>query len=368
MGTGNDRVFVISWSQTVIDKMPVAPVSSLRAGARWRWAGVPLGIDRPCDLAGRAGAAGDLDGNENNRRRRVVSGLCHLVAAAIDRSRPVGAWWVEPDDLNVGFEVTDGHSSYIATLIFAPVDGGGDACLLVFEADLPPADTDLWVVRVNLTPDPQDGLAKQPVGMVRLRRGTRLRTPGGETRIEDISQGDQLLTRDNGVQPVLWVAQRQIPVSDPAQALIAPPVRLRGGALCAGQPDADLLVSGDHQILLQGAPARMVCGESEVLISALDLLDERRVVLDRAPTASTEHFIALQNHEVIWANAVQIESFHPANCALHTLDAKALGRLFSRYPYLAYDADAFAPFLWLRDGLGNRAGRGDDAIGVAQSA
>lgn len=336
MKTGVESAFVISWSQTAIDGMRAAPVTSLCVGARWCWAGDPLRIERPSELVALEKASGETD-----RRRRTALGIRKLVGAATDPSRPFGTHRVESADLNMGFEVTDGYSSYIITLI----DGADDQVLLAFDGDVPPCDTNLWVVRASLQSDRENRLAEQPVGMIRLSQGTRLRTPDGEACIENLRQGDEILTRDNGVQRVLWTGQRRVSFSDFAAKPQSRPVRLSGGALRPGQPDADLIVSGSHQILLNGRRAREVFGEEEVLISALDLLDERRVVLDHTQAVLAEHFVLLEKHEVIWANAVQVESFHPVNSGFETLNAEQLGRLFRVYPYLAYAAPAFAPFL-----------------------
>lgn len=353
MKTGTQSAFVISWSQTTIDGKPAAPVASLCVGACWRWAGEPLRIARPSELVALERASGETD-----RRRRTALGIQKLVWAAIDPSRPFGAHRVESADLNMGFEVTDGHSSYIISV----VDGADDQVLLVFDGDGPPADACLWVVRASMCPDHENRLSEQPVGMIRLPQGTRLRTPEGEACIENLQEGDNVLTRDNGVQKILWSGRRCMSFAELSAIPRSRPIRLRGGALRPGQPDADLVVSGNHQILLNGKRAREAFGEDEVLISALDLLDESRVVMDRDQGDLTEHFILLAMHEVVWANAVQVESFHPVNSGLETLDARQLGQLFRKYPYLAYDAMAFAPF------LGQDVAENDAAVFVKQMA
>ena len=50
METGFNGTFVISWSQTEVDGIPGASVTSLGVGSNWRWTGTPLRVDGPRDL------------------------------------------------------------------------------------------------------------------------------------------------------------------------------------------------------------------------------------------------------------------------------------------------------------------------------
>ncbi|MGB1033734.1 MAG: Hint domain-containing protein [Primorskyibacter sp.] len=45
--------------------------------------------------------------------------------------------------------------------------------------------------------------------------------------------------------------------------------------------------------------------------------------------------LMLEKHEVIWANGVETESFHPASASLQTLEARDRGRLLQMLPGLA---------------------------------
>ncbi|MDG1802079.1 MAG: hemolysin-type calcium-binding protein, partial [Paracoccaceae bacterium] len=47
METGFEGAFVISWSQTELDGLWAAPISSLRTGAVWRWTGEAVRVDGP---------------------------------------------------------------------------------------------------------------------------------------------------------------------------------------------------------------------------------------------------------------------------------------------------------------------------------
>ncbi|UWQ13741.1 Hint domain-containing protein [Aliiroseovarius sp. M344] len=335
METGFNGTFVISWSQTEVDGMPGASVTSLGVGSNWRWTGTPLRVDGPRELRDLESASGEQD-----QRRRAAHSVHKLVGAAIDPSRPLGSHSVDSHQLNMGFEITDGHASYVVTLI----DGADDQTLLMFVGELPPANTDFWVVRASMSPNPKNELVEQPAGVICFAPGTRLRTHSGEVPVEDLREGDELQTRDNGTQKVLWIGNKRITGARMFAMPELRPIRLRAGAIRSGQPDADLIVSGQHQILLNGKRARELFNEDEVLISARDLVDERRVVVDYTIREITYYHVLLENHEVVWANGVPAESFHPANANLDSLEPDQRNRLIEMFPQLDFNPMAYGGY------------------------
>lgn len=100
--------------------------------------------------------------------------------------------------------------------------------------------------------------------------GTRIATPHGVRAIETLAVGEQVVTRDHGLQPIRWIGARQVP----ALGCFAP-VHLRAGTL-TGQ-DRDLLVSPQHRLLFQGYRAELLFGTTEVLVAAKHLIDGRAV-------------------------------------------------------------------------------------------
>ena len=128
MKTGYRGTFVISWAQTEVDGLPGAPVASLGVGASWRWTGKPLRVDGPREVLDLEAAS-----DEEDLRRRAAYVVQNLVGAAMDPAQPIEAHEVDSTRLNMGFEVTDGHASYIASLI----DAKSRQPLLMFVGDMP---------------------------------------------------------------------------------------------------------------------------------------------------------------------------------------------------------------------------------------
>ncbi len=336
MEAGYRGTFVISWAQTEIDGRLNAPVATLGVGSSWRWSGEMLRVDGPPGvlLLERGPAEADL-------RRRAARGVHRLVGAAMAPGTVSGDIAVEDGVLNVGFEVTDGHKSHVLTLI----EVGPEASpLIMFAGAPPPADTDLWVVRTTLRPGHVNRLCDQPTGVICFTPGTMIRCEGGARPVEALREGDRVQTRDNGLQEILWIGHRRI---SGARLYAMPelrPVRLRAGALADGEPDGDLVVSPRHRLLIRGPRAVELFNTDEVLVAAADLIDDRSVLRDHHLREVTYVHVLLEHHEVVWANGVATESFHPAQAGLESVTPEQRARLIERFPELEQDPNAYGGY------------------------
>ena len=163
--------------------------------------------------------------------------------------------------------------------------------------------------------------------------GTRITTPMGLRPVEDLRPGDLVLTLDHGLQPVRWAGKRTVP----GRGKLAP-MRLKKG-LIAGQ-QADLIVSPQHRVLMQGYRAQMYFGESEVLVAAKHLLTDDRAHREDCEEVTYVH-ILFDQHEVILAEGAPTESFHPGELGLDGIDDAAREELFSIFPELRTNPNGF---------------------------
>lgn len=171
-----------------------------------------------------------------------------------------------------------------------------------------------------------------------------IRTADGARRIEQLREGDHVQTKDNGLQPVRWIGSRRM---SGARLFAMPqlrPIRFRAGALGDAQPDADLLVSPSHRMLVKGRVAHDLFNTHEVLVTARDLVNGRSVTIDAHAREVTYIHLLLDFHEVLWANGVETESFHPASAALETLDATDRARLLDQFPQIAFDPHTYGGY------------------------
>lgn len=330
MNTGFRGTFVISWSQTEIDGVEAAPIGCMLTGAAWSWRGDAVQVD---------GASGvlQLDGAEGAEalRKRAAQVVHRLVGAALAGDAAMHTTEKQRDAglADRSFILTNGSQTFTATVIDA---GSGAQPLLMFLDELPPRNTDLWVVhhtvRSNTNTDP---LAAD--GVICFTAGTRIATPNGATLVETLSVGDMVLTQDNGPQPVLWIGSRHM---TGARLFAMPrlrPVRIKTGAFGIERPDQEFLVSPEHRLLVSGRMAQDLFNTTEVLVAAKDLVDGRVIATDLCARSVTYIHLLLPHHNILWANGVATESFHPAHANLASLDDADRAHLLNAFPGLDLD-------------------------------
>jgi len=113
------------------------------------------------------------------------------------------------------------------------------------------------------------------------------------------------------------------------------PIRFRSGALGIGRPDGDLLVSPQHRMLVKGAAAQALFNTPEVLVAAENLVNDLSVTVDHELREVTYVHVLLERHNVVWANGLETESFHPSNTALEMIDDRQRAGLLAVLPGIA---------------------------------
>ncbi len=163
--------------------------------------------------------------------------------------------------------------------------------------------------------------------------GTLIETKRGRVAVDKLRPGDRVLTRDNGYQPIRWIGRRRLKAADLAAAPQLQPVRIAAGALGEGLPEADMLVSPQHRMLISGARAELLFGEAEVLAAALHMLGQPGITRQRRDEVTYLHLM-FDAHEIIRANGAWTESFQPGDHTLAHLDAPQRAELAAIFPDL----------------------------------
>ncbi len=164
--------------------------------------------------------------------------------------------------------------------------------------------------------------------------GTRIATARGEVAVECLNAGDQIITRDNGVQPLRWVGCRALRSDDLAKTPEHAPVRIRRGALGNGAPEHDVLVSPNHKMLINSQLTGSLFGEREVLVAAKHLTGLDGV--DVVPVEAVRYFhLMFDRHEVIFANRCWSESFQPDDPVMAGIQSAQRREILALFPELA---------------------------------
>ena len=107
--------------------------------------------------------------------------------------------------------------------------------------------------------------------------GTLIKTDQGNVAIEELAVGDKVETRNNGLQPIRWIGKKALGEADLVANPKLQPIRIKSGALGAGLPAQNLMVSRQHRMLSTSNVAQEYFGVSDVLISAIQLTKLRGV-------------------------------------------------------------------------------------------
>jgi Hint domain len=135
--------------------------------------------------------------------------------------------------------------------------------------------------------------------------GTRIKTPEGETNIEELRIGDKVLTASDEAKPIKFIGRRKL-----SRERTGPwkkgegPVKISRFAIDGKAPNSDLYISPEHAIYIDG-----------ILIPASNLVNGVTIVADAKPEALslTLFHIELDTYEAIVAEGLAVESFRHDN-------------------------------------------------------
>lgn len=180
-------------------------------------------------------------------------------------------------------------------------------------------------------------------GNLPIMAGTLIDTDAGPKPVEDLQVGDMIRTKDNGLQPIRWIAARSLDRAaldaDPSLR----PIRIKAGALGPSKPARDLVVSPQHRVLLDDWRCELLFGEDEMLAPARALLNDSSILVDHDAREVTYYHFMFDRHEIVYSNGAETESFHPAAGGVEALDVAARDELYRLFPQLEADFDRYGP-------------------------
>jgi hypothetical protein len=131
-------------------------------------------------------------------------------------------------------------------------------------------------------------------------RGTRLLTPRGERKVEDLEIGDAVVT-SGGESRIQWIGRRLCLRKSNKEVWAdgSLPVRFSRGALAPSLPHSDLWVSPKHALLIDG-----------LLIQAVELVNGTSITIDSCENSTEIEYlhIKIADPNFIFAEGVPSES------------------------------------------------------------
>ncbi len=162
--------------------------------------------------------------------------------------------------------------------------------------------------------------------------GTRILTPQGPRPVETLRTGDMVLTRDHGMQPIRWTGRRTVRGTGNFA-----PIRFAAGTMNNAN---DLWVSPQHRMLHVSSTASLYFDSAEVLLTAKHMLGGAGVTQVERDMVGYHH-IMFDHHEIVFAEGVPTESFHPGAQGLRALSEASREDLFGKFPALRSDPGSY---------------------------
>ena len=171
------------------------------------------------------------------------------------------------------------------------------------------------------------------INVVCFARGTLIEIANNcQVPVEDLQQGDWVMTADHGMNEIKWIGGSKIGEQKLAQYPNLRPIRIKKGALGCSTPTRNLYVSPQHRILVRSKTAQRMFNEPEVLVAAKHLLALEGIDIVE-DVKEVEYFhILLDNHEILTANGAPCESLYLGAQALKSVDLEAKREIFQIFP------------------------------------
>jgi len=194
------------------------------------------------------------------------------------------------------------------TILFFILDGTGTIALLDL---LPNGRTSL----TNITTTP-------PPTAICFCAGTEILTPAGPRKVESLRAGDTVLNDRGEARQLVWAGLSRFGAGDMLASPNLWPIRIPKDAIGPGLPMADLHVSPQHRIVLEGTEVEFMLGDRRVLAAAKHLVGSLAETVK--PEAEVDYYhLLLEDHEILVANGLPCESFQPARRTIDVMSEES---------------------------------------------
>ncbi len=142
-------------------------------------------------------------------------------------------------------------------------------------------------------------------------QNTDILTPAGNKKVESLKLGDLVIRHRGDAVPILWIGQSTVTVEDMRRDATRRPIRIAANSFGQGVPSADLYVSAQHRVVLEGDWCEYYFAEPRVLVPAKHLVGLAADVV--TPNTDINYYhILLDDHDLLISNGLLTESFQPS--------------------------------------------------------
>ncbi len=164
-----------------------------------------------------------------------------------------------------------------------------------------------------------------------LAQGALIQTDRGYVAIEDLRPGMMIATADAGLQRLTWIGSMTL---FPAQHELGLPVcqlfRMTDGGYGHDRGAPDLMVGSGARIL----PGMSAINSSSPLVRPGALADGHSVIEINPVSAVRLFHLGLENHGLIRANGVLLESYHPGEQPHMQMSPELYNHFVALFPHI----------------------------------
>ncbi len=164
--------------------------------------------------------------------------------------------------------------------------------------------------------------------------GTLIQTTQGPVAVEDLYPGILVETAESGPKPLLWVGSMAMR-HDTAQldAHAAPLIRITADRFGLGRPMPDLMLGPRARLLYRNAACQALFGTPTAFAPARGFVDGHSLIAVTPVSAVRTYHLALDGQQVILANGLEVESYHPGISADTMMDMETRRMFFALFPH-----------------------------------
>ncbi len=174
-------------------------------------------------------------------------------------------------------------------------------------------------------------------------RGTLIKTTDGPVAIEDLLPGMQLITREHGPMPLLWIGSMTcMPKRDTVGGTDTRLTRVMADGVDMVHNSGDLIAGPGARLLVRPSDMHDIVGADHVLTHARDLVDGVHIIDITPQRPVTLYHLCLHRHATITAAGIEAETFHPGRGFQSYLRQNMLSLFLSFFPHVNVPSD-FGP-------------------------
>nr|ABY79039.1 hypothetical protein [endosymbiont of Ridgeia piscesae] len=181
-----------------------------------------------------------------------------------------------------------------------------------------------------------------------MARGSLIATIDGPVAIEDLLPGTLVHTRNNGPQPVLWIGSMSIaPNAENQTDGMGKLSRITADSFGLGRPMPDLLLGPRARLFRQDASLITAMGTTAALAPITAFVDGDTVLEITPPEPVRVYHLAFERHQIISANGLEIESYHPGSRKDLHLTGQMRALFLAMFPHV-HSFSEFGPLAYPR--------------------